>query len=137
MSLYRNRGSGLLHGIDRRNRSRNHCYGTRPSLRALQGSARQPAKIFYAPKPIQPMQYLDPMKPLVRLADLKAKHAGPANWSELVVYDKNNRAEVISAAPGSQSCHATCTPTLPNTGWCRKAGLRFEIEDPPGQFQIL
>src|SRR6201999_2494594 len=57
------------------------------------GTERQPVKIFYAPKPIQPMPYLDPMKPLVRLADLKAKHAGHANWSELVVYDKNNRAE--------------------------------------------
>src|SRR5258705_12778440 len=66
------------------------------------GAERQPAKIFYAPKPIQPMPYLDPMKPLVRLADLKAKHAGQANWSELVVFDKNNRAEVISAAPGSK-----------------------------------
>ena len=36
------------------------------------------------------------MKPLVRLADLKARHAGQANWSELVVYGKNNRAEVIA-----------------------------------------
>ena len=49
---------------------------------------RPPAKIFYAPKPIQPEPYLAPMKPLVRLAELKAKHKGQANWSELVVYDK-------------------------------------------------
>src|ERR1700688_3708295 len=63
-------------------------------------AAQTDPKIFYAPKPIQPMPYAAPMKPLVRLADLKAKHQGQANWTELVVYDKNNRAEVISAAPG-------------------------------------
>src|SRR6266403_1764103 len=63
---------------------------------------QRPRKVFYASKPLKPAPYRAPMKPLVTLADLKAKHKGQANWSELVVDDKNNRAEVISAAPGSK-----------------------------------
>src|ERR1051325_9766659 len=61
-------------------------------------AAQTHSRIFYAPKPIEPMPYVEPMKPLVRLADLKLKHKGQTNWGELVVYDKNNRAEVIAAA---------------------------------------
>jgi mannose-6-phosphate isomerase-like protein (cupin superfamily) len=97
---------------------------------------RQPAKIFYAPKPIQPAPYLAPMQPLVRLAELKAKHQGQVNWNELVVYDKNNRAEVTSAAPGStvpRQLHSDA----PEYWVVLEGRIRFEIEDPPGQFQVF
>jgi hypothetical protein len=57
------------------------------------------AKVFYVAKPIQPAPYLAPMKPLVHLADLKNKHKGEVNWTEFVVDDKNNLAEVTSAGP--------------------------------------
>jgi mannose-6-phosphate isomerase-like protein (cupin superfamily) len=100
------------------------------------GAQRQAAKIFYAPKPIQPMPYLAPMKPLVRLADLKAKHAGQANWSELVVYDKNNRAEVISAAPGSKVPRHLHSDA-PEYWVVQEGRIRFEIEDPPGKFKYF
>ena len=100
------------------------------------GTGKQPAKIFYAPKPIQPMPYLAPMKPLVRLADLKAKHAGQANWSELVVYDKNNRAEVISAAPGSKVPRHLHSDA-PEYWVVQEGRIRFEIEDPPGKFKYF
>lgn len=90
----------------------------------------QTPKIFYAPKPIQPMPYLDPMKPLVRLADLKTKHAGQANWSERVVYDKNNRAEVVSAAPGSKVPRHLHSDA-PEYWVVQEGRIRFEIEDPP------
>jgi mannose-6-phosphate isomerase-like protein (cupin superfamily) len=99
-----------------------------------QVSPRQPPKIFYAPKPIQPMPYQSPMKPLVRLADLKAKHKGHADWSELVVYDKNNRAEVISAAPGSKVPRHLHSDA-PEYWVVQEGRIRFEIEDPPGNFQ--
>jgi len=99
-------------------------------------SPRQPAKIFYAPKPIQPMPYVAPMKPLVRLADLKAKHAGQANWTELVVYDKNNRAEVISAAPGSKVPRHLHSDA-PEYWVVQEGRIRFEIEDPPGKFKYF
>jgi len=99
-------------------------------------SERPPAKVFYVAKPVEPAAYEAPMKPLVRLADLKAKHAGHANWSELVVYDKNNRAEVISAAPGSKIArhlHADA----PEYWMVQEGRIRFEIENPPGQFQTF
>jgi mannose-6-phosphate isomerase-like protein (cupin superfamily) len=101
-----------------------------------EGAASAPPKIFYAPKPIQPMPYLAPMKPLVRLADLKAKHAGNANWSELVVYDKNNRAEVISAAPGSKVPRHLHSDA-PEYWVVQEGRIRFEIEDPPGKFKYF
>jgi mannose-6-phosphate isomerase-like protein (cupin superfamily) len=98
------------------------------------GSRRPPAKIFYAPKPIQPEPYQGPMKPLVRLADLKAKHKGEANWSEVVVYDKNNRAEVISAPPGAKVARHLHSDA-PEYWVVEEGKIRFEIEDPPGKFQ--
>ena len=97
---------------------------------------RPPAKVFYAPQPIEPMPYDAPMKPLVRLADLKAKHKGQANWTELVVYDKNNRAQVISAAPGSKIpryLHADA----PEYWMVQEGRIRFEIEDALGRFQTF
>ena len=95
------------------------------------GKQRPPAKIFYVPKPIQPTPYVSPMKPLVRLADLKAKHAGQANWNELVVNDNNNRAEVISAAPGSKIARHLHSDA-PEYWIVQEGRIRFEIEDPPG-----
>src|ERR1017187_8518094 len=74
------------------------------------------------------------MKPFVRLADLKSKHRGQANWSELVVYDKNNRAEVISAAPGStvpRHLHSDA----PEYWVVQEGKIRFEIEGSSGELQ--
>src|SRR5881396_920332 len=84
--------------------SRLLCFAVSFSVTVLSAQTREPRprKVLYAPKPLKPVSYRAPMKPLVRFADLKAKHKGQANWSELVVDDKNNRAEVISAAPGSK-----------------------------------
>jgi mannose-6-phosphate isomerase-like protein (cupin superfamily) len=99
-------------------------------------AAQTQPKIFYAPKPIQPMPYEDPMKSLVRLADLKAKHKGQANWSELVVYDKNNRAEVISAAPGSKVPRHLHSDA-PEYWVIEEGRIRFEIENATGQLETL
>jgi mannose-6-phosphate isomerase-like protein (cupin superfamily) len=94
------------------------------------------AKVFYAPKPVQPAPYQAPMKPLVRLADLKAKHKGHADWTELVVYDKNNRAEVISAAPGTKVPRHLHSDA-PEYWVVQEGRIRFEIEEPPGKFQTF
>ena len=76
------------------------------------------------------------MKPLIRLADLMARHKGQSNWSEMVVSDKYNQAQVISAAPGTKiAMHLhTDSPEY----WVIQAGhVRFEIEDPPGKFHTI
>src|SRR5437588_617018 len=97
---------------------------------------QRPRKVFYVAKPLQPAPYRAPMKPLVTLAELKAKHKGQSNWSELVVDDKNNRAEVISAAPGSKVARHLHSDA-PEYWVVQEGRLRFEIEDPPGKFQTF
>jgi quercetin dioxygenase-like cupin family protein len=101
-----------------------------------QSQEQQPRKVFYAAKPLKPAPYRAPMKPMVRLADLKTKHRGEANWSEVVVDDKNNRAEVISAAPGSKVPRHLHSDA-PEYWVVQQGRIRFEIEDPPGKFQII
>src|SRR5215471_17875055 len=115
-------------------RCRQVCYAGLMAASILAAQTGQPAKVFYAPKPIQPMPYVAPMKPLVRLADLKAKHKGQPNWTELVVYDKNNRAEVISAPPGSRVPRHLHSDA-PEYWVVQQGRIRFEVEDPPGKFQ--
>jgi hypothetical protein len=46
--------------------------------------------------------YVPPMKPLIKLADLKAEHAGQTNWTELVVKDPEDEAYYNSAGPGTK-----------------------------------
>jgi mannose-6-phosphate isomerase-like protein (cupin superfamily) len=93
-------------------------------------------KVFYVAKPIQPAPYLAPMKPLVHLADLKQKHKGEVNWTELVVYDKNNRAEVTSAGPGAKLPRQLHSDA-PEYWVVLEGRIRFEVEDPPGKFQTF
>jgi len=76
------------------------------------------------------------MKPLVRLADLKQKHKGHADWSELLVADKNNRVEVISAPPGSKVQRHLHSDS-PEYWIVEHGRIRFEIEDPPERFQTF
>jgi mannose-6-phosphate isomerase-like protein (cupin superfamily) len=99
------------------------------SISAQEG--RAPAKVFYVNKPIQPAPYDAPMQPHIRLADLKAKHKGQANWSELVVLDKNNRAQVISAAPGTKVPRHLHSDA-PEYWVVQEGRIKFEVEDPPG-----
>src|SRR5919108_4212109 len=40
-------------------------------------------------------------KPHIKLADLKARHQGEANWTEVVVDDENFHVEYSQGAPGA------------------------------------
>lgn len=57
---------------------------------------------LWAPKPIAPPGYAPPQKPWVKLADLKARHKGEANWHELLVDDGRLTAEYFFVAPGTK-----------------------------------
>jgi mannose-6-phosphate isomerase-like protein (cupin superfamily) len=46
--------------------------------------------------------YVPPNKPLTKLSDLKARHAGQTNWTELIMKDPEHQAEYNSAAPGTK-----------------------------------
>ena len=68
--------------------------------------AQQPARPVptnvWASKPVQTPAYKAGLKPWIKVADLKAKHAGQVNWSEVVVDDGRLMGEYVSAAPGSK-----------------------------------
>lgn len=72
---------------------------------AAQQSAPVPRPVptnVWAPKPIKTPGYVPPQKPWIKLADLKAKHKGQANWHELLVDDGRLNAEYFFAAPGTK-----------------------------------
>lgn len=66
------------------------------------GAPRPVPTGLWAPKPIKTPAYTPPQKPWVKVADLKAKHKGQANWHELLVDDGRLTAEYFFAAPGTK-----------------------------------
>ena len=68
-------------------------------------SAQPPRPVptsVWAAKPITTPAYKAGLKPWVKLADLKAKHKGQANWHEVVVDDGRLMADYFGAAPGTK-----------------------------------
>jgi mannose-6-phosphate isomerase-like protein (cupin superfamily) len=81
----------------------------------------------WAPKPDKTPHYISPHKPLTKLADVKAAHAGKANWRQLVVDDNILHCEWISAAPGTKEPKVLHPDT--RTFWIIQEGqIRFNIE---------
>ena len=67
---------------------------------ALHGQNRM---LVWAPLPVEPNEWIAPNKPLVRLPELRAKHAGEQNWTETVVSDNLFHADYISMSPGTKT----------------------------------
>ncbi len=86
-----------------------------------------PEAVSYAPKPVKLTPYTPPHKPHTRLAEIKAKHKGRAEWSEWVVKDDYLWGQYIQSAPGSK-----VSPRFhPDTRewWVILEGqIRFQIE---------
>ena len=84
------------------------------------------AQDLIAPKGA-PGKYTGPHRPITRWVELKAKHAGHADWTELIVDDDRLYAEYISAKPGSKSPRSvhpdTRTGSSQNDGRRRRARL--------------
>lgn len=98
------------------------------ALLTAQGRRGGPAEaVSYAPKPAKLTAYTPPHKPHTRLAELKAKHKGEAQWSEWVVKDDYLWSRYVQSAPGSK-----VSPRFhPDTRewWVILEGqIRFEIE---------
>ena len=49
-----------------------------------EGQTQTAATLAWAPKPSQLVPYAAPNRPLWKLSDIRARHAGEANWSEPV-----------------------------------------------------
>ena len=83
--------------------------------------------VSYFPKPTMLTNYTPPHKPHTKLAEVKARHKGEAEWSEWVVKDDYLWGQYIQSAPGSK-----VSPRFhPDTRewWVILEGqIRFEIE---------
>ena len=92
----------------------------------LLGFAQQ-EETLWAPKPAIATNYAPPHRPLTKLKDLQAKHAGKPNWRELIVDDEHLRSEFISSAPGTVVSKRLHPDT--REWWVILDGqIRFEIE---------
>ncbi len=83
------------------------------------------AQSLWAPK--GQSRYAPPHKPITRIADLKARHAGHADWRELIVDDEHLRGEYIQSSPGSKTPRRVHPDT--RIWWIVMDGqVRFDIE---------
>jgi quercetin dioxygenase-like cupin family protein len=74
------------------------------ALSGQQAEVRGPSQtLVWAPMPVQPNEWVAPNKPITRLSDLRAKHAGEGNWTETVVSDGLFHGDYISMAPGAKT----------------------------------
>ncbi len=81
----------------------------------------------WAPKAVAKTVWKPPHKPHTKIADLKAKHKGQAEWRELIVDDDHLRGEYIQSKPGSKTLRAFHPDT--RAWWVVMDGeIRFEIE---------
>lgn len=71
------------------------------SLCFSQGRGRPSEEPSWAPKLVELPKYVSPHKPVTRLAEVKKKHAGEAEWREVVVDDSTLHGEYIQSAPGT------------------------------------
>lgn len=84
---------------------------------------------LWAPKG-EPGAYTPPHRPLTKLGDVKARHAGQKAWRELVVDDNMLRSEWIQAPPGARVNRAMHPDT--RTWWVVMEGeVKFDIETVP------
>jgi quercetin dioxygenase-like cupin family protein len=97
------------------------------SLISIEPSVSSQEAPSWAPKPKQQTKYVPPHKPHTRLADLKAKHEGKADWREVIVDDDHLNAVYISSAPGTKVSKRFHPDT--REWWIVMDGeIRFEIE---------
>ena len=82
---------------------------------------------LWAPKPLDPVKYVAPNRPVYRLADLLAKHKGESSWREPIVRDDHIWADYIMSAPGSKVSRRLHPDT--REWWVVMDGqIRFQIE---------
>jgi len=105
------------------------CFFAAICATGLLGQGRAPAQMWLVNK-TEGGVYKAPMRPLWKLADLKAMHAGQDNWQEQIVLDPEQDATYNSAAPGSKFS-ARMHPDTPTVFVVIAGQVRFTVEGQP------
>jgi len=93
-------------------------------------------RVYYYPKPLARTPWHPPMKPVTRLADVKAKHHGEPAWRELVIHDENSRAYIVQEPAGAKH-ERRLYPDSPAWWAVLDGRIRFEIEKADGSFETF
>jgi mannose-6-phosphate isomerase-like protein (cupin superfamily) len=93
----------------------------------VSGQGRPGQVIALAPKPTRLTPYVAPHRPIWRLEEVHAQHAGQTSWTHTVVDDDLLKAEYVAMGPGER------TPTrfyADNRAWwiVQDGQIRFEID---------
>ena len=92
-----------------------------------EGQTQTAATLAWAPKPSRLVPYAAPNRPLWKLSDIRARHAGEADWSEAVAETPAFVARHVSMAPGKST--QTILYSDDRAFWVVEAGqIRFSIE---------
>jgi mannose-6-phosphate isomerase-like protein (cupin superfamily) len=96
----------------------------------------QDNRVFYFPKPVARTPWQPPMKPVTRLADVKARHRGEHTWREPVIHDENSRAFLVQEPVGARR-ERTLYPDSPAWWVVLDGRIRFEVEKPDRSFEAF
>jgi mannose-6-phosphate isomerase-like protein (cupin superfamily) len=93
----------------------------------IDASAQTTSTLAWAPRPSRLTSYKAPNRPLWKLSDILAQHAGEKDWSILVADTPNFVARYVSMAPGKTTQSLMYADD--RAFWVVEAGqLRFTIE---------
>ena len=93
-------------------------------------SAQEKPRVLFYPKPIN-REYKPPMKPVVRFAEVKAKHKGHASWREPVI-DDGNSVSFLVQDPAGTKLERRMYPDSAAWFAVLEGEMRFEVERPDG-----
>jgi mannose-6-phosphate isomerase-like protein (cupin superfamily) len=96
----------------------------------------QDNRVFYFPKPVVRTAWQPPMKPVTRLAEVRAKHQGEQTWREPVIRDENSLAFLVQEPVGARH-ERKLYPDSPAWWAVLDGRIRFEVEKPDRSFEVF
>ena len=98
-------------------------------------AAQEKERVLYYPKPLV-REYKPPMKPVTRLADVKARHKGHASWREPIINDGNSVSFMVQELPGARQ-ERRLYADAPAWFVVLEGQIRFEVEKADRTFEII
>jgi mannose-6-phosphate isomerase-like protein (cupin superfamily) len=98
-------------------------------------SAQEAPRVLFYPKPIV-REHKPPMKPITRLADVRAKHKGQATWREPVIDDGNSVSFLVQEPVGTKH-ERRMYPDSAAWFAVLEGEIRFEVEKNDRTFEVI